>query len=161
MSRFSLFLAALIFSVSAQAEIRPIFIPGKLATLIWQGVSAMGGIDPEPREFFDALAIPEQEQSGGKAKGLKTEAKDFVLACGTKGMTKENVICSVNFKPSDRTKIDYKKQTAEIEVTGPEAALLYAQCAGNDATEPFVFETQNGWIQIESTADRFYFRFAK
>ncbi len=155
-------LSAATFGASfAQAEMRPIFVPGKLALVLMQGVSS-GGFDPEPRALYDSFAMPEEDVNGaGKAKGLKTVAQDFVLACGTKGTVKENVTCTINLKPSERSIIDYMKQTAEITVTGEEASLMYERCAGVDATEPFTFKSENGWLTIESTRERFYFRFAK
>jgi hypothetical protein len=160
MKNFLAFIAVLSFSFLARAEMRPIFIPGQLAVIIMQGASA-SGFDPEPRALFDALAVTAQDQDGGKGKGVKTASEDFVLVCGARGTNRLSVVCTINLKPSERSKIDYMKQTADIEVTGDEAKALYQSCAGTGATDPFIFQTQNGWLQIQSTPERFHFRFAR
>jgi hypothetical protein len=148
------------FSISAHAVIRPIFIPGKQAIFIMQAFSE-SGLDLEPRALYDALQVPEQSQSGGTGKGLKTDTEDFLLMCATKGTNPQNVVCTINLKPSSRVQMDALKMIADIQVTGEEALRMYELSAGPGKSDPFVFETKNGWLRIESSRDLFHFHFQR
>jgi hypothetical protein len=149
------FTLALLSTQTASAVTRPIFISGN-AILIMEGFSASGGADPQPKELYDAIAMEPVQTSGGYGKVLKTEAKDFSLTCGTRG---NGVVCNITVKKSDRSQVDGSSQTADIVIEGTEAKDFYEKLAGTGATEPFLHETRDKWIRIESTPERFHFHF--
>lgn len=159
-SKLATLALTLLLATQAHAVIRPIIIPGKMGTIMLQAMSSTGGgqIDPEPREFYDKIAMPEQEAQGGKGKVITTPAKDFNLACGNKSVvTPQNVLCTFTVKPGPRSQIAFGEVTFVAE--GPDALELFAKFAGPDATEPFMWRSQNGWITVESHPERFVFRF--
>lgn len=151
----------LLLATQAHAVIRPIIIPGKMATIMLQAVSAAGGgeIDPEPRALYDAIALPEQDgPSGGKGKVIKTDEKDFNLVCAFKSVvTPLNVLCTITLKPSPRVQISGGEATFTAE--GPDALDLFQKFAGPNATRPFTWHSQNGWVAIDSQPEKFVFHF--
>jgi hypothetical protein len=159
--KLALIAALTLLTSNAYAIIRPIIIPGKMATIMMQAMSAAGGgeLDPEPRALYDAIAMPEQDgPSGGKGKVIGTAEKDFNLVCAFRSVvTPLNVICTITVKPSPRVRISANE--AEFVAEGPDAAAFYEKFAGPGATQPFVWRSQNGWISIESQAERFVFHF--
>ncbi|RYZ76964.1 MAG: hypothetical protein EOP05_03425 [Proteobacteria bacterium] len=148
-------MSTLIFMSSAQAVTRPMFIAGT-AIILMEGFSSSGGADPQPKELYDAIAMEPVQTSGGYGKVLKTASKDFSLTCGTQG---NGVVCNITVKKSDRSSVDGGSQTAEIVIEGSEAQEFYTKLAGAGATQAFVHDTRDQWIHIESTPERFYFRF--
>jgi hypothetical protein len=152
-----------VLSIQAEAVIRPIIIPGKSAIIMLQAVSSVGGgkIDPEPRELFDAIAMPAVASGGGEGKVIGTAEKDFSLTCAFRSVvTPLNVLCTINVKPSPRTS---KVSLDEVEFVaeGPVALEFFEKFAGPDSIEPWVWVTKNGWISIESRQDRFVFRYQR
>ncbi|MES2964324.1 MAG: hypothetical protein V4760_10565 [Bdellovibrionota bacterium] len=156
-------LALTFFTSSAHAVIRPIIIPGKLATIMMQAMSSAGGgqMDPEPRALYDAIAMdPQDGPGGGKGKVIGTAENDFNLTCAYKSQVSElNVVCTITMKPSPRVKISMTE--VEFVAEGPDAAMFYEKFAGPGATQPFMWRSQNGWVSIESHAEHFTFHFKR
>lgn len=161
--KLGLAISTTILCVQAQAVIRPIIIPGKSGMIMLQAVSSVGGgkIDPEPRALYDAIALPEQDgPSGGKGKVIGTTEKDFNLTCAFKSVvTPLNVLCTIVVKPSAHSKISMNE--VEFSVEGPVALELFEKFAGPDATDPWLWTTENGWVSFDSRPERFVFRFQR
>ncbi len=156
---FQLFLsvaACSLFTPSrAEAVTRPIFISGT-AILIMEGFSASGSADPQPQELYDSMAMEPVQTSGGYAKVIKTETKDFSLTCGTKG---NGVVCNIVVKASARARVDGGSRSAEVVIEGAEAQEFFTKLAGAGASQAYVHETRDRWIRIESQPTRFTFSF--
>lgn len=161
MIRFSLIALALIFSLNATAETKPIFVGDKNAILLMQGMTPLGGVDPLVREFYDSIAMDPVKKDGGEGKVMATEERDFSLACGHKGQMFENVTCNIGIKASPRTKIDARTRTASAEITGPEVEAMYEKLAGIGATQPYSYTqtAKDRWFLLEATRDRLVFYF--
>ena len=142
----------------AQASIRPIVIPGKLAIINMQAASATG-MDPDPRALYDQIAMAELDgPQGSKGKVISVPENDFVLSCAFQSVVSRlNVDCSVTVKPTARTQVGFG--LVEAHITGAEARELYAKFAGPNATQPFLWDSSNGWLHFESTQDAFDFRY--
>ncbi len=148
-----------LFTVAAWpvlAGTRAIIIPGRTAILIMEGMSS-SGVDLDPRNLYDAIQMAPIKQPSGEGKVIKTIAKDFSLACGTRNSTRESVVCNIAIKPSANSKIE--SSHAEFSLAGAEATSIYEKLAGAGAASAFFFETANKQMRIEATRERFDFTF--
>jgi hypothetical protein len=156
LSSSQLFFVAMViasfFTCVAEAAPRIIVIPGSLAIILMEGVSS-GGQDPDPQRLYNTIAMPASHQQDGDGKVMATDAGDFNLACAVKSVPVNNVVCTINIKPSPHTKMGFQK--VEFHVSGADAKQLNDKLAGSQGT--FSFETSNHGVKIESTLESFDF----
>lgn len=154
------FLQGMFGASTAQALIRPIFMPGDArAIILMQGISATGPADMDPRRLYDAMAVPPTDVSGGQGKGVKTQDGALNVSCVARPALPEDVMCSVVVLKSPRSSISSRNQTAEMKITDREAAWLYESLKGSGGTEPWIYESSNGWLKIVSTPESFHLSF--
>lgn len=151
----------LYFSTLAQAQAHTsvMFAPdGSRGIVLVQTFVPGKGRDLDAQNLFESMAAPEQEQSGGVSKGIKTADQNLVIACSTRH-NQDIYTCSIVVKTSEQSKISPTQKLVEFHAKDrSEASNLFSlfHPTGNDS---FQYHSVDGQLSIDASPFDFNIKF--